>query len=95
MGEIRKLVVLAIAGYHGRFCLIICNNTFRVSTGLYKVSNMKSGLVPFACVALSRYFSLLLALLFRVRSLSPFVVFLQEGNRDNFNDSIFFNLKIM
>lgn len=56
---------------------------------------MKSDLVPFAYVALSSYFSLLFVLLFEVKNLSPFVTFLQERNRDNFNDSIFFNIKIM
>lgn len=50
---------------------------------------IKNDLLPFAYVALSSYFSLLLVLLFLVKNLSPFVAFLQERNTDNFNDGIF------
>lgn len=50
---------------------------------------MKSVLLPFAYIALSSYFILLLVLLFVVKCLNPFAAFLQEKNTDNFNDGIF------
>lgn len=50
---------------------------------------MKSDFLPFAYITLCSHFSLLLVLLFVVKSLHPFVAFLQERNTDNFNDGIF------
>lgn len=55
---------------------------------------MRSDLLPFAYIALSSYFSLLLALLFEVKSLDPFVAFFRKGIL-LISMMVFFNLRVM